>query len=287
MNKLMFFMACCFLFASAIEAHPGIGIVMDDDGNVFYTDLTHVWKISPSGTRTIAVKNVHTHELYLDSNGDLYGEHEWYEGEATDKWGNYVWCLSKDGLLETVIPEVEGILDNTTLVRDQEGNSYWTNHSGNEDVLMKQTLDGRNRAFTSYKFDDIRWMHYSKYDDNLYVVDHLAVKKIAPSGSVEILAADLKENIPSFGGVADRHYVFGLWIDRDSHVYVALYGAGKVKKISPSGEVTTIYVSKTGWAPCSGMMDKNGSMWIMEFSTRNTTRVRKIIPNGEDILYES
>ena len=29
-----------------MEAHPGIGIVMDDDGNVFYTDLTHVWKIS-------------------------------------------------------------------------------------------------------------------------------------------------------------------------------------------------------------------------------------------------
>ncbi|MEZ5033110.1 MAG: hypothetical protein R2787_17110 [Saprospiraceae bacterium] len=287
MNKLMFFIACCFLFTSAMEAHPGIGIVMDDDGNVFYTDLTHVWKISPSGTRTIAVKNVHTHELYLDSNGDLYGEHEWYEGEATDKWGNYVWCLSKDGLLETFIPEVEGFLDNTTLVRDQEGNSYWTNQSGNEDVLMKQTLDGRNRAFTSHQFDDIRWMHYSNYDDNLYVVDYLAVKKIAPSGSVEILAADLKEDIPSFGGVTDRHYVFGLWTDRDSHVYVALYGAGKVKKISPSGELTTIYVSKKGWTPCSGMMDKNGSMWIMEFSTRNTTRVRKIIPNGEDILYES
>lgn len=287
MNKLILLLFYCFIITNTIEAHPGIGIVMDNEGNVFYTDLTHVWKISPDGTRTIAVKNVHTHELYLDANGDLYGEHEWYEGEATDKWGNYVWCLSKDGVFEKFIPDVEGFLDNTTLIRDREGNSYWAKEFGNDDVLMKQTLDGRNHKFTSHKFDDIRWMHYSENDNNLYVVDHLAVKKITPSGVVEILATDLKENKPSFEGVADRHYIFGLWTDTDKNVYVALYGAGKVKKINPTGRISTLFVSEEGWSPCGGMIDKNGTMWIMEFSSRNSTRVRKIVSNGEDILYGS
>ena len=39
-----------------LQAHPGIGIVQDTQGNIFYTDLVHVWKISPDGERNIAVR---------------------------------------------------------------------------------------------------------------------------------------------------------------------------------------------------------------------------------------
>ena len=46
------------VYTHELSAHPGIGIVMDSQGNVFYTDLTHVWKIDPAGERTIAVENV-------------------------------------------------------------------------------------------------------------------------------------------------------------------------------------------------------------------------------------
>ena len=71
-----------FLIGSTIAfAHTGIGIVMDKHGNVYYTDLKQIWKISPDGTKRIVVPNVHTHELYLDSLGNLYGEHLRYEGE--------------------------------------------------------------------------------------------------------------------------------------------------------------------------------------------------------------
>lgn len=65
----------------AVQAHPGIGILEDSKGNVFYTDLKQVWKISPSGEKTVAVPGVHTHELYLDGDDNLYGEHLWYTGE--------------------------------------------------------------------------------------------------------------------------------------------------------------------------------------------------------------
>ena len=75
-------------------SHPGIGIVMDSHGNVFYTDLEHVWKISRDGKKSIAVHTVHTHELYIDSADNLYGEHLWYNGEATNTWGHRVWRLT-------------------------------------------------------------------------------------------------------------------------------------------------------------------------------------------------
>ncbi|WP_430468016.1 hypothetical protein [Winogradskyella ouciana] len=284
MKKLILLLFYFFIINS-LEAHPGIGIVMDNEGNVYYTDLTHVWKISKEGKLTIAVENVHTHELYLDSNGNLYGEHEWYNGEATDTWGNYVWCLNKEGNFEKVIPDFEGFLDNTTLIRDNEGNSYWSKKSGNGEVLMKQSVNGDNYKFSSHQFDDIRWMHFSTNDENLYVVDNLKIKKITPSGNVEVLAENLKENGAPFMGVGDRHYIFGLWTDTHKNIYVALYGAGKVKKINHKGEITTVFVSDEGWSPSGGLIEKDGTLWIMEFSTKNKTRVRKVMPNAEDMIY--
>jgi hypothetical protein len=93
-------------------AHPGVGIVMDSKGNVFYTDLHQIWKIDLQGKKVMAVRNVHSHELYRDKHDSLYGEYLRYEGEATDKWGHYVWKLSADGKLEKVIPDTEGFLKN-------------------------------------------------------------------------------------------------------------------------------------------------------------------------------
>src|SRR5688572_23144493 len=82
--------ALLFLISATMLAHPGVGIVMDSRGNVFYTDLSHVWKIAPDGAKTIAVRGVHTHELALDSADNLFGEHLWYEGDATRPWAHRV-----------------------------------------------------------------------------------------------------------------------------------------------------------------------------------------------------
>src|SRR5687767_5182768 len=87
------------LFAAAAHGHPGVGIVQDSRGNVFFTDLKQVWKIATDGEMSVAVPKVHTHELCLDDEGNLYGEHLWYEGDATKKWGHCVWCLRRDGTL--------------------------------------------------------------------------------------------------------------------------------------------------------------------------------------------
>ena len=76
-------LAVLALAATPLSAHPGIGIVVDSRGNVFYTDLKQVWRIAPDGTRSVAVPGVHTHELYLDAQDNLFGQHLWYEGEAS------------------------------------------------------------------------------------------------------------------------------------------------------------------------------------------------------------
>jgi len=80
------------LLCSAVPAfsHPGVSIVIDSRGIVYYTDLEHVWRILPDGSKEIAVRRVHTHELYLDDDDYLYGEDVVYEGERLDTWRSRV-----------------------------------------------------------------------------------------------------------------------------------------------------------------------------------------------------
>ncbi len=67
-----------FLLPSIGLAHPGVGIVKDSKGNIYYTDLKQVWKIA-NGKKTVVVPNVHTHELYFDKNDNFYGEGGYYD----------------------------------------------------------------------------------------------------------------------------------------------------------------------------------------------------------------
>src|ERR1700752_659884 len=138
-------------------AHPGVGIVQDSRGNVFFTDLKQVWKITADGRKSVAVPNVHSHELCIDAEDNLFGEHLWYEGDATKKWGHRVWRLTKDGNLSDVIPAREGFLRDYSFVRDRAGNMYWA-EPGEKVVIKKRPRDGQATTLAAADFRDVGWM---------------------------------------------------------------------------------------------------------------------------------
>ena len=127
-------------------------------------------------------------------------------------------------------------------------------------------------------------MYYSKNNKNLYVVDLLEIKKVTPAGKVNVVADQLKDDKHPFEGVADRHYVYGLWTDNKNNLYAALFGAGKVKKFCTNGDILTVFESPEGWSPCGGIIAPDESLWIMEFSDKRTTRVRKISTDGTHVI---
>lgn len=261
-------------------AHPGVGIVMDSRGNVFYTDLKHVWKIAPDGRKSIAVANVHTHELSLDAQDNLYGEHLWYEGERTDKWGHRVWRLSREGKLTDIIPAREGFRQNYSFVRDRAGNMYWA-EGRSSTRIRKRAPDGSTSTVATAELQNVRWMTATP-EGTIFLIDLYDLVRIDPDGSVRVVAKNLAERSLWQFFVGDQHAVYGLWPDAAGNVYVAVYGGRVVKKVSPEGRVTVFARSRPPWSPTGGLVAPNDDIWLLEYSYPflGSARVRRFEPNG-------
>lgn len=251
---------------------------MDAEGNVFYSDLHRVMMIAPDGRRQIAVPNVHTHELYLDSHGNLYGDHVWYEGRRTRKWGHRVWKRAPDGTITDVIPASEGLLTDYGFTRDSTGTMYWAH--GDPPTEIRKRRNGEPAAVHSRgTFRDVRSI-VAGPDGTVYLIDSTDLKKILPDGKVLIVAPGIASRSPARLMVGRRQAVMGLWLDSQNYLYAASYGTGEVKRVSPRGEVSVISHSGLPWSPTGGMVAPNGDLWILETSLVKEVRLKRIAANG-------
>jgi hypothetical protein len=254
------------------KAHPGIGIVSDSKGNIYYTDLQRVWKIS-SGKRTVAVPDVHTHELFVDSRDNLYGEHVLYEGESTNRFYHYLWVLRPSGKLDTLVGLRQAYVNHDySLARDKKGNEYFTRQfSGNDkdtNHLYRKYPDGREVIFATGNFRGVRWLHPQEDGSVLYVKDN-SVNRVDAGGKVTCIARNVARAKPAFKFSGNSITLWGAWTDNKSNVYVAVFSDQAVKKIDPKGKVSVFYTSKGSWAPNHGVFDSHGTLWLLESSDNN------------------
>ena len=261
-----------FLFGTGTAlAHPGVGIVIDSRGNVYYTDLEQVWKIDAAGRKTIAVPNVHTHELAVDAADNLYGEHLWYEGERINKWGHRVWRRSPDGRVVNVIPPREGYRLEYSFVRDRAGTMYWADRGRSE--IRKRAGTGPIVTIAHGQFREIRWMNVTP-DGVVYLVDWHDLVRV--DGGIRTIVRDLATTNmlrPDLGG---RHVLFGIWFDRPGNIYVADFAHREVKRVTSQGRVSVAATSTFPWGPTGGVFAPNGDLWLLEYSIENRARARRI-----------
>lgn len=257
-------------------AHPGVGIVRDSRGNVYYTDLAQVWKISPSGDRSIAVRRVHTHELYLDSLDNLYGEHLWYEGDATGRWGHRVWRLSPDGRIVDVLPTRQGFRDDHDEFHfdwDRHGRMYWADR-GPTTAIRCRDASGRISTLVEGIRDAGRFI--VTHDGQLYYMTGGDLCRRESDGTSTTLARNLKERRASERPMGDSHHIMGLWTDDGGGVYLAVLGGRLVKRVATDGTVAVVARSEEPWAPTGGLLDPRGDLWLLETSDDNAVRVRRM-----------
>src|SRR5207247_4280317 len=134
--------------------------------NMCCDEMMHVGQLARGGRKKVAVRDVHTLELCLDADDNLYGEHLWGEGGG---WGHRVWRLSRDGILADVIGTREGLLRDYSFVRDRAGNMYWADR-GETTVIKKRTPDGKIAIHASSDFRAVQWMTAAP-DGTLFLMD--------------------------------------------------------------------------------------------------------------------
>ncbi len=259
--------------ACLAEAHPGIGIVSDNRGNIYYTDLKNIWRITPDGNKSIVVHNVHSHELSIDEEGNLYGEHLWYNGEAANTWGHYVWCLYNDGRLEKIVESKEGFLENYGFLRDSADNVYWVERF-TVSRFKKKTPQGVITTVGAGKFADIRWS-YCNRSGTIFFADEDKLYRLTPGGKFTLLASNLDEKGACMN-VGERRELYGIWTDQQENIYIAIYNKKEIKRISPAGKIDLVYASALPWTPVAGLFDREGQLWVMENSVTNDVRVHKV-----------
>jgi len=272
--KKLFVSNFLFLISFTVTAHPGIGIVKDSKGNIYCTDLANVWKISIDGSKSAVVKNVHSHELYIDEYDNLYGEHLWYNGESKDTWGYYVWCLKNTGELVKEINPTEGFRSNYSFARDSTGNMYWVERFTTSRI-MKKTRSGEIIKLVEGKFGFIGWLTCTK-NGSLYFTENNKLHRLSLDGKLETLANNIGSKSTDFSMMGRNYDSYGIWTDAADNVYLAMIDSKKVTRVGADGIPQTILISNSLWTVCSGIFDDNGNMWVLENSLSNEVRARKI-----------
>lgn len=264
---------------TSVRAHPGIGIVIDSRGIIYYTDLKHVWKITPDGTKSIAVRNVHTHELAIDREDNLYGEHLWYKGERTDKWGHRIWKLGADGELTVIVPSREGFrddYDDVSFVRDRERNQYWVDHE--DHAVRKRALDGTVTTIAVSQFRNVRWMTVTP-GGTVFLVDLHDLVRVGRDGTVRTVTHGLPQRTRAFLFFTNEHAVMGLFADDEEHAYIAVSADQTVRMVGPDGTRKEIHRSKGLWAPTGVCVAPNGDILVLEYAGPSA-RVKRISADG-------
>lgn len=271
--RLLILTCLLLLSANRASAHPGVGIVMDSKGNVFYTDLFHVWRIGLDGKKSIVVRDVHTHELSIDSADNVFGEDSEYLGG--ERYRHRIWRRSPNGIVTDVVPWRDGFWRAYGFTRDQLGAMYWVSSPEGVSVIHTQSPDGQSSIVApGVRFkNQINWIATGGPAGSLYVVDGRDLRRLGRDGRVTTVVANL-------GTV-----LMGLWTDAQSNVYVASWEAREVLRVSPDGNVRTVARAEAPWGPSGVLVASDGAIWVLETSTSNAVRVRRLATDGRATIY--
>jgi DNA-binding beta-propeller fold protein YncE len=268
------------LASSPLLAHPAVSVVVDKGGTVYYSDTERVWTIAPDGTRRVAVPDVHTHELWLDDDGTLYGEHLWYDGEAANTWGHRVWKRAPNGAVSVVIPNRKGFLQDHrdfTFARDAQRHLYWVEGSRPARVMTRATPGASPEVLATMAFTNQSWLSVTR-DGTCYVSEGGVVWRIRRGAAAERLPDALSRS-------RERLAVIGMAVGPDGALYVAAYEDGAVRRLSLSGQVTTVATTPRDWKPTGVAVAPDGALWVLEASSTNAQRVRRIAPDGSSRIF--
>lgn len=257
----------CFLPCAKVFAHPGSGIVVDKEGNIYFTDTGKgVWKIDTQGNLTYLPASKF-HWMTIDAIGSFAGSQK--------SFGEY---------FERVTPEknkpVLIMCSDFPLVVNKDGNIYYANTRPGSANIIRRTADGKESVFATSKIFEFISGITAGTDSSLYIteasnVNANTIRKIAMNGTVSIIATFVGKDSNDLPLETVPSYCRGLAVDSTGTIYVAATGSRSVLKITPQGKITTILQVTSPWTP-TGVAIFHGEVYVLEWHdvTRENLEVR-------------
>jgi len=256
MVSILITLILCFLPETKVSAHPGSGIVVDKEGNIYFTDTGKgVWKIDKQGQLSFLPAS-RFHWMTLDAIG--------YFANSPKSFGEYFERVTPESNKPALI-----MCSDFPLVVNKDGNIYYAVTRPGSSKIIKRTPDGKESVFASNKIFEFISGITAGTDGSLYITESSnananTIRKITMDGTVSIIATfvgkagnDLPlETVPS--------YCRGLAVDSSGTIYVAATGSRSVLKISPQGKITNILQATSPWTP-TGVTVFGGEVYILEW----------------------
>jgi sugar lactone lactonase YvrE len=288
----------CCLFSNTALAHEGWGIVIDHQGQIYFSDIPSntIWRITREGKPEAFTNNKHSHALVLGEDGSIYGTQEHHAGAIGG-----VWRISPEGNVTNVLtPARDFQLSLHPFIRDRDGAIYSTNsisfpNQSDKVMLLRSTPDGnvtvlagstrgyRDGLGSEAQFTGIDGMAWAA-DGSLYVTDGVYVRRVTMNGVVTTLGKGAL-TIPSYG-----EDLMGLAVSPSGSVYVADYSQRRVIQLLQDGNTLTILETGLFWSP-TGITIVGENLYVLEHLRMPLVvlgdvgigpyaRVRRISPDG-------
>jgi hypothetical protein len=288
-SRAFSFFLATFLSVSFALAHPGSGIVVDSEGQVFFADTgAGVWKIDLHG-ELARVPGPALHWMTIDHAGKFNQKllSSVPRGGVSVAGTNPTLILSGDF---PVTIGSDGAFYFPEAGRDERVRIMRLTDSGKSDVFAP--LPASTETDPDGKPVKAQWIHglAAGPDRSLYYTEQRNVRRIAPDGTVALVAGDITVPGCVRPPVAKEERLGpalrGLAVASDGIIYVAASACSAILKIAKDGNVSVVLRSSDAWSP-TGVAIFREDLFVLEYLHIETTRredwlprVRKIARDG-------
>lgn len=281
--------AVAFVLVHSAFAHPGTGIVVDDEGNVYFAHTgACIWKLDTQGKLTRREGPAY-HYMIEDAKGAFIGQ----------RWPHFA-----DGVIEVMGTKPTLLCGSSfPITIGSDGALYYADFANKTPVhITRLEPQGKPTDFatlpiaTEINFEgkpiEAQWIHglAAGPDGNLYYAEKDSVRRIDSKGVVTAVAEKIV--VPGCvrpaampedrGGPVLRN----LDVAADGTIYVAAAGCSAVLRITQKGEVSVALQAADNWSPM-GVDVKGDDLYVLEFLYVDVQereewlpRVRKVSKDG-------
>ena len=289
--KPLFLIFVWFLFSSSLQAHPGSGIVVDAEGNVFVTDISRgLLKFTPDGKVSVVLREA-GHWLAMDADKKFAG----MDFQKSDHWPR--WFKHRNPPSSELALISDG---GSPLVIHRDGNLYYV--CGDERMLPaglqigRLSPDGKLALVAptlKARADELGGLKglASGPGDSLYAVTPGAVLQVKLDGTFKILKQsivppDCDRYLPTNTPATYEPFLTGITVNSRGDVYLAATGCRCVLKLDTEGRVSTVLKAESPWSP-TGLAIHGEDLYVAEWTNAHSEqhdyrpRVRKVGRDGK------